>query len=115
MYEVSMSEPLNIAVLHLHAEMRENGVGRIRFIRPEQRTASQDVDVVAMFRTPFGKHHVIIAVFLVYVWTFRITSAESRSQVMNIAYTPTSMNVNLADVDFTRLDSWACFVCCCFP
>ena len=100
-----MSESLNIAVLHLHAEMRENGVCRIRFIRPEQGFTSQDVHMVTMFRAPFSKHHVIIAVFLVYVWTFRITSAESRSQVMNIAYTPTSMNVNLADVDFTRLDS----------
>ena len=115
MYEVSMSEPLNIAVLHLHAEMRENGVGRIRFIGTEQRAASQDVDMVPMLCAAFGKHHVVVSVFFVYMRTFRITSAETCSQVMNIAYTPTSMNVNLADVDFTRLDSWACFVCCCFP
>ena len=60
-----MSESLNIAVLHLHAKMRENGVGRIRLIGTEQRAASQDVNVVAMFRAAFGKHHVIKTVFLV--------------------------------------------------
>ena len=110
-----MSQSLYIAVLHLHAEMRENGVGRIRFVGAEQRTAPQDVDMVTMLRASFGKHQVVVAVFLVDVWPFRIASAESRSQVMDIACTLTCMNVNLADVDFTRLDSWACFVGCCFP
>ena len=110
-----MSESLNIAVLHLHAEMRENGVGRIRLIGTEQRAATQDVDMVTMFRAPFGKHHIVVIVFLVYVWPFRIASTETRSQVMDIACTLACMNVNLADVDFTRFDTWTCFVCCRFP
>ena len=110
-----MSQSLNIAVLHLHAEMRENGVGGIRLIGTEQRTASQDVDVVTMLCAAFGKHHIVVIVFFVYVWPLWIASAETRSQVMDIACTLACMNVNLADVDFTRFDTWTCFVCCRFP
>ena len=87
------------------AEMRQDGVGRVRFVGPEQGFTSQDVHMVTMFRAPFGKHHIVVIVFLVYVWPFRIASAEPRSQVMDIACTLACMNVNLADVDFTRLDS----------
>ena len=110
-----MSQALYIAVLHHHAEMRENGVGRIRLIGTEQRAATQDVDMVTMFRAPFSKHHIVVIVFLVYVWPFRIASAEPRSQVMDIACTLACIDVNLSDVDFPRLDSWACFIGCCFP
>ncbi len=49
-----MSESLNIAVLHLHTEMRQDGVGRVRFVGPEQGFTSQDVHMVTMFRAPFS-------------------------------------------------------------
>ena len=110
-----MSESLNIAVLHLHTEMRQDGVGRVRFVGTEQRAASQDVDVVAMLCAAFGKHHIVVIVFLVYVWPFRIASTEPCAKSVHIAYALTGTNVYFADVDFAWLDSWACFIGCCFP
>ena len=48
-----MSKTLYRAVLHLHAEVCQDGIGRIRLVGPEQAFAAQDIDVMAVLCTAF--------------------------------------------------------------
>ena len=90
-----MSKALYRAVLHLHAEVCQDGIGRIRLVGPEEAFAAQDIDVMAVLCTAFCQQQIVVAVFLVDMWPLRIPAAKTSPQVMDLAKPFAALHIDL--------------------
>ena len=98
-----MSKTLYRAVLHLHAEVCQDGIDRIRLVGPEQAFAAQDIDVMAVLCTAFSQQQIVVAVFLVDMWPLRIPAAKTSPQMMNLAKPFAALHIDLTYLDITFL------------
>lgn len=89
--------------LHLHIKVRENGVGTMRLVRAEEVLAAKYVDVVSLLSTTFSQQQIVIAVLLVDMWTFRISSTQACSQMVYLTQLLTCFHINLTDLDVALL------------
>ena len=94
-----MAQALNRTVLHLHAEMREDGVGRIRLVGAKQTFAAEDVHVMAMLCAALCQHQIVVAIFLVDVRPFGISASKTYAQMMYLTKLLARLHVNLTDFD----------------
>ena len=53
LHQVCMTETLNGTILHLHVEVREDGIGRVRLIGTKETLATQDVYMMPVLRASF--------------------------------------------------------------
>ena len=99
--EVGMPQSLYLTALHFHIEVREDRIGTIRFVRSKEVTATQNIDMMPLLSSSLSKHQVVIAIFFIDVWTFRITPTKTSAQMMNFSNLLACFHVYLTDLDVT--------------
>ena len=94
-----MAQALDVTVLHLHIEMREDGVGRVGLVGTEKTLAAQSVHMLPMLCAALRQQQIVVAVFLVDVRPFRVPAAKSSSQVVYLPKLFSRLHINLTDFD----------------
>ena len=75
-------------------------IGTIWLVRAKQILAAEDIDVMTMLRAALGQQQIVIAVLLIDMRPFWITTSKTYAQMMDFSQLLTCLYVNLADFDF---------------
>ena len=98
-----MTKSLYLASLHLHIEVREDWVGTIRLVRTEEVLAAKNVDVMSLLGTAFCQQQIVIAILLVNMRAFGISSPQACAQMVYITQLTACFHINLTDLDVALL------------
>ena len=77
LYQVGMPQSLYLTVLHLHVEVRQDGVVRIGLIWTEKVLAAKDVHMMPVLRSAFSQQQIIVTVLFIDMRSFGISPAKS--------------------------------------
>ena len=110
LHKVSMPQSLYLTVLHLHVEVRQDRVVRVRLIWTEKVLAAKDVHMMPVLRSAFSQQQIIVTVLLIDMRSFGIAPAKSCAQVMYLAQLPTRLHINLANLDVALFPEEIAFV-----
>ena len=72
-----MPQSLYLTVLHLHVEVRQDGVVRIGLIWTEKVLAAKDVHMMPVLRSAFSQQQIIVTVLFIDMRSFGISPAKS--------------------------------------